>query len=111
MSYTVRLVQSRPNTGVEFYAPGSAQLDRLEEWKTASKIISHSLDNLSADELTKTSSIEFAAGDNCAEYMFDDEIFNDASQTRKDYNTANGISDSLETPEYTPVLFQKLINV
>ncbi len=111
MSYTVRLVQSRPNTGVEFYAPGSAQLDRLEEWKTASKIISHSLDNLSADELTKTSSIEFAAGDNCAEYMFDDEIFNDASQTRKEYNTVNGISYSLETPEYTPVLFQKLINV
>ena len=98
MSYTVRLVQSRPNTGVEFYAPGSVLLDRLEEWKTAGKIISHSLDNLSADELTKTSSIEFAAGDNYTEYMFD-ELFNDASQTRKDYNTANGISDSLETPE------------
>jgi hypothetical protein len=43
--------------------------------------------------------------------MFDDEIFNDASQTRKEYNTVNGISYSLETPEYTPVLFQKLINV
>ncbi len=110
MSYTVRLVQSRPNTGVEFYAPGSAPLDRLEEWKTAGKIISHSLDNLSADELTKTSSIEFAAGDNYTEF-FDDEIFNDASQTRKEYNTVNGISYSLETPEYTPVLFQKLINV
>ena len=43
MSYTVRLVQSRPNTGVEFYTPGTAQTNKLEEWKTAGKVISYNL--------------------------------------------------------------------
>ena len=55
MSYTVRLVQSRPNTGVEFYTPGTAQTNKLEEWKTAGKVISYNLNSLSADQLTKTS--------------------------------------------------------
>tara|TARA_B000000565_G_C23563714_1_gene292497 strand:+ start:108 stop:404 length:297 start_codon:yes stop_codon:yes gene_type:complete len=98
MSYTVRLVQSRPNTGVEFYTPGSTQLDRLEEWKTAGKIISYNLSSLSADQLTKTSSIEFNAEGNYTEF-FNDSVFDDAAQARIEYNTANNISYSLETPE------------
>tara|TARA_B100001939_G_scaffold178384_1_gene153747 strand:+ start:371 stop:667 length:297 start_codon:yes stop_codon:yes gene_type:complete len=98
MSYTVRLVQSRPNTGVEFYTPGSTQLDRLEEWKTAGKIISYNLSSLSADQLTKTSTIEFNAEGNYTEF-FGDSVFDEAAQARIEYNTANNISYSLETPE------------
>ena len=98
MSYTVRLVQSRPNTGVEFYTPGSTQLDRLEEWKTAGKIISYNLSSLSADQLTKTSTIEFNAEGNYTEF-FADSVFDEGAQARIAHNTANSISYSLETPE------------
>ena len=36
MSYEVRLVQSKLNTGVEFSSSGSEITTRLEEWKTDS---------------------------------------------------------------------------
>ena len=98
MSYTVRLVQSRPNTGVEFSSPGSEITTRLEEWKAAGKIESYVLSSISADNLSKTSTIVFGNVGNYAEF-FDDTVFNQAAQDRIAHCEANSISYSVETPE------------
>jgi|TARA_B100000073_G_C23527779_1_gene490744 hypothetical protein len=98
MSYTVRLVQSRPNTGVNFFVPTSAQRDKVEEWKTAGKILSYTLESVSADQLTITSTVEFGSAANYAEFI-DDAVFQEAANNRIDHNNANSISYSIETPE------------
>ena len=41
MAYNAKLIQTRPNNMVEFYHPSDEVIAKLEEFKTAGKIISY----------------------------------------------------------------------
>ena len=66
--------------------------------RITNQFISYNLNSLSADQLTKTSTIEFNAEGNYTEF-FADSVFDEGAQARIAHNTANSISYSLETPE------------
>ena len=98
MSYTVQLVQTRPNTEIDFFNTSSEGIARIEEWITAGKIISYTLHSLSEDQLTSTSTFVYGSAANYAEYI-DDAVFQEQSNNRVDWNNANSISYSIQTPE------------
>ena len=43
MAYNAKLIQSRPNTVVEFWAPSAETIAKLDQFKSEGKIISYSL--------------------------------------------------------------------
>jgi len=100
MSYTVRLVQSRPNTDTEFWAPPADQVARLEEWKSAGKIVSYEIANLSEDQKVNTSSVVLNAITDFADFETDSK-FLEGTNARIAHCAANAISYSVETPDGT----------
>ncbi len=100
MSYTVRLVQSRPNTGVEFWAPPANQIAKLDEWKGSGKIESYTLDTISEDQLSKTMSVTLNAITDFADFETE-AVFLEGTNARIAHCAANAISYSVETPDGT----------
>lgn len=100
MSYTVRLVQSRPNTGVEFWTPPANQIAKLDEWKASGKIESYTLDDISEDQLGKTMSVTLAQITDFADFETD-STFLEGTNARIAHCAANSISYSVETPDGT----------
>tara|TARA_B100000902_G_C27192359_1_gene854561 strand:+ start:680 stop:976 length:297 start_codon:yes stop_codon:yes gene_type:complete len=98
MSYTIRLVQTRPNTGVEFWTPTAGQVAKIEEWVGLGKIESHNLNTISEDQLSKTMSVTLASEADFRDFETDETLL-EGTNSRIAHCTANSISYSLETDE------------
>ena len=49
MAYNAKLIQSRPNTVVEFWSPSAETIAKLDQFKSEGKIISYTLNELEGD--------------------------------------------------------------
>lgn len=97
MAVTYKLIQQRPSTEVDFWATDQADIiARVEEYKTAGKIISYDFTGtISEDLLVKTMSVTFNNDDAYQEYINDD-ILNVNTNKRVDHCEDNSISWSVE---------------
>jgi len=98
MSYTVKLVQQRPNTGVEFFNPSEAVINKLEEYKSLGKIISYDLLSTSADQLVRTLSVVYNSIEDYTSAINED-VFVESASLRELYCDDNSISWSVEQVE------------
>jgi len=95
MSYTVKLIQSRPNTSVEFFSPSEQVITELNNYISSGQVISYNLNEVSEDQLTKTGTIVYASSDDYLQLKAL-KTFVDSSASRSAYCAANLISFSLE---------------
>ena len=97
MAVTYKLIQQRPSTEVDFWATDQADIiARVEEYKTAGKIISYDFTGtISEDLLVKTMSVTFNNDDTYQEYINDD-ILNANTNKRVKHCEDNSISWSIE---------------
>ena len=94
MAYNAKLIESRPITTVEFYHPSDEIIAKLEEFKTAGKIVSYTLNETDGDfnrtdTVVWSSEAEHAAG-------IADSVLAGSAVARATHCTNNGISTSLE---------------
>jgi len=97
MTVTHKLIQQRPSTSVDFFAQNdSTIIDKVEEYKSAGKVISYDFDGtISEDTLTKTMTITFNSEDDFDEYSNDD-VLNVGTDARIKHCEDNSISWSVE---------------
>tara|TARA_X000000368_G_C22715624_1_gene572962 strand:- start:12 stop:311 length:300 start_codon:yes stop_codon:yes gene_type:complete len=97
MAVTHKLIQQRPSAEVDFWSTDQADIiARVEEYKTAGKIISYDFTGtISEDLLVKTMSVTFNNDDAYQEYMNDD-ILNVNTDKRVKHCEDNSISWSVE---------------
>jgi len=96
MSFTGKLIQSRPSTSVDFFSPTSEVIARIDELKAQGKIISYNLNQISADNLIKTMQITYDTIDS-HNLIVQENIFIDSANSRTSHCAENGISFSVET--------------
>lgn len=82
---TRKLIQQRPNTGVDFYTPSDEVLTLLNKYTEGDIQIS-----VSADNLTKT--ISFTVSEENHTLLGDNEILNNAKIDRETYCNDNSIT-------------------
>ena len=94
MAYNAKLIQSRPNTVVEFFAPSAETIAKLDQFKSEGKIISYSLNELEGD-FKRTDTVvwnsEFDYNSNKS-----DSVLDQSGKDRATHCNNNGISFSLE---------------
>ena len=95
MSYIRYIKQTRPNTAVAFFSPSVEVIAKLDEYKASGKIVSYSLNTISADQLNKEIKIVFNSLDSFDEFMTEELIIASATK-RGEYCAENFISYSLE---------------
>ena len=94
MAYNAKLIQTRPNNMVEFYHPSDEVIAKLEEFKTAGKIISYTLNETDGD-FNRTDTVVWSSAEEHAAGIADPVLAN-SSVARATHCTNNGISTSLE---------------
>ena len=94
MAYNAKLIQSRPNNMVEFYHPSDEVIAKLEEFKTAGKIISYTLNETDGD-LNRSDTVVYNTADDHASCIAD-PVLAGSSTAREDHCAINSISTSLE---------------
>ena len=96
MAYTQKLIQTRPNTGVDFFTQNADGVTKTNEYISAGKITADGIvDVISEDQLTKTSTITFNTQDDYDEYRAED-IVNQNKDARVIHCQNNSISWSRE---------------
>ena len=97
MAVTYKLIQQRPSTEVDFWSTDQADIiARVEEHKTAGKIISYDFTGtISEDLLVKTMSVTFNNKDAYLDYLNDD-VLNVNTNKRVKHCEDNSISWSVE---------------
>ena len=94
MAYNAKLIQTRPNNMVEFYHPSDEVIAKLEEFKTAGKIISYTLNETDGD-LNRSDTVVYNTADDHASCIAD-SVLAGSAVARATHCTNNGISTSLE---------------
>ena len=94
MAYNAKLIQSRPNTVVEFWSPSAETIAKLDQFKSEGKIISYTLNETDGDfnrtdTVVWSSEAEHTAG-------IADSVLAGCAVARATHCTNNGISTSLE---------------
>jgi len=95
MSYTVKLLQQRNSTNIDFFSVSDDVINKLEEYKSSGKIISYDFSDISEDKLTKTMVITFNSLDDHA-LAVNEDVFYDSAISRIAYCNAHSISWSVE---------------
>lgn len=95
MSYNTKLIQSRPNTGVEFFSPTAAVVSKLNEFKTSGAIISMNLNAESENGLQKTMSIVYRSVEDF-NTVIADPVVAASSNERINHCSTNKISFDLQ---------------
>jgi|TARA_B100001094_G_scaffold246309_1_gene242942 hypothetical protein len=84
-----KLIQTRPNTGVEFYSPTDEEFTALNGYMQRDiEIVT------SEDSLTKTITIALTEADHLT--LSDNDFFNQAKDDREKYCDSNSITYSIE---------------
>ena len=96
MSFTAKLIQSRPSTSVEFFSPTSELIARMDELKVEGKIISYDLNQISSDNLIKIMQITYDTADSHTT-IINESVFINSANSRANHCAVNGISFSVET--------------
>jgi len=96
MSYTAKLIQSRPNTTVDFFSPIDQVVTELNNYKSSGQVISYNLNEVSEDQLTKTMTVVYASVDDYLQITAT-KTFDDSGASRIAYCATNNISFSIET--------------
>jgi len=97
MSYTRKLIQTRPTTDTSFFYPASNVTDRINQYVSEGK--AQALESVtSEDNLTNTISVLFNTTTDWAKFR-DEELSITSLAERKDYCSANNISCSVEDIE------------
>ena len=94
MAYNAKLIQSRPNTVVEFFAPSAETIAKLDQFKSEGKIISYSLNELEGD-FKRTDTVVYNTADDHASCI-GDSVLAESANSRANHCANNGISFSLE---------------
>ena len=94
MAYNAKLIQTRPNNMVEFYHPSDEVIAKLEEFKTAGKIISYTLNETDGD-LNRSDTVVYNTADDHASCI-GDSVLAESANNRANHCANNGISFSLE---------------
>ena len=94
MAYNAKLIQSRPNTTVDFYHPSDEVIAKLEEFKAAGKIISYTLNETDGD-LNRTDTVVYNTAEDHTSCIAD-SVLADSAIARSDHCAINSISTSLE---------------
>ena len=69
MAYTRKLIQTRPNTSVDFFTQNADGVTKTNEYISAGKITADGIvDVISEDQLTKTSTMVFGTQDDYLSY-------------------------------------------
>ena len=96
MAYTQKLIQTRPNTGVDFFTQNADGVTKTNEYISAGKITADGLvDVVSEDQLTKTTTIIFNTQDDYNEYRAE-EIIKQNREARVLHCQNNSVSWSRE---------------
>ena len=97
MAYNAKLIQSRPNTVVEFFAPSADTIAKLDQFKSEGKITSYTLNELDGD-FKRTDTVVYNTE---ADYSActADSVLTESTNARATHCTNNGISFSLEIGE------------
>lgn len=96
MAYTQKLIQTRPNTGVDFFTQNADGVTKTNEYISAGKITADGLvDVVSEDQLTKTTTIIFNTQDDYNEYRAE-EIIKQNREARVIHCQNNSVSWSRE---------------
>ena len=94
MAYNAKLIQSRPNTVVEFWSPSAETIAKLDQFKSEGKIISYTLNELEGD-FKRTDTVVYNTADDHASCIAD-PVLAGSSTAREDHCAINSISTSLE---------------
>jgi hypothetical protein len=96
MAITYKLIQTRPSTSVDFWSSNQSEvITKIEEFKTAGKIISYNFNEISENQLEKTMTVTFNTSDDHAEYLADNTLDANAD-ARETYCDSNNISTVIE---------------
>ena len=95
MSYTVKLLQQRNSTNIDFFSWSDNVIKKMEEYKSSGRIISYNSSDISEDKLIKTMVITFNSLDDYT-LATNEAVFIDAAVSRKAYCDKHSISWSLE---------------
>ena len=96
MAYTRKLIQTRPNTGVDFFTQNADGVTKTNEYISEGKITADGIvDVISEDQLTKTSTMVFGTKDDYNAYSLESAIEQNKN-ARKTYCQNNSISWSVE---------------
>lgn len=95
MSYTVKLLQQRNSTNIDFFSVSDDVIKKLEEYKSSGKIISYDFSDISEDKLMKTMVITFNSSHDHA-LAVNEDVFYDSAISRINYCNEHSISWSVE---------------
>tara|TARA_B100000073_G_scaffold108680_1_gene87548 strand:+ start:1489 stop:1788 length:300 start_codon:yes stop_codon:yes gene_type:complete len=96
MAYTQKLIQTRPNTDVDFFTQNADGVAKTNEYISAGKITADGIvDVISEDQLTKTSTMTFNTQEDYNAYSLESAIEQNKN-ARVTYCQNNSISWSRE---------------
>lgn len=98
MAHIRRLIQTRPNTDVSFFTPGTDVINLINNYISLGKILENYTSTTSDDELTNTISIKFNTEQDWNEFQAEPIAFN-SSIERGNHCSSNAISWSVENVE------------
>ena len=95
MSYTVKLLQQRNSTNIDFFSVSDDVIKKIEEYKSSGSIISYDFSDISEDGLIKTMVITFNSLDDYT-LAINEDVFIDSAISRQTYCNEHSISWSIE---------------
>ena len=96
MAYIRKLIQTRPNTGVDFFTQNADGVAKTNEYVSAGKITADGIvDVISEDQLTKTSTMTFNTQEDYNEYSLE-SVIEQNKNARVTHCQNNSISWSVE---------------
>jgi hypothetical protein len=98
MAHIRRLIQTRPNTDVSFFTPGTDVTNLISSYISSGKILENYTSTTSDDELTNTISIKFNTEQDWNEFQAETVAY-ESSKERYDYCSSSSISWSVENVE------------
>jgi len=98
MAHIRRLIQTRPNTDVNFFTPGTNIINLINNYVSSGKILENYTSITSGDELTNTISLKFNTVQDWNEFK-SEVVAYDSSVERYNHCSSNSISWSVENVE------------
>lgn len=95
MSYTVKLLQQRNSTNIDFFSVSDDVIKKIEEYKSSGRIINYDFSDISEDELIKTMFITFNSLDDYT-LAINEKVFIDSAISRQTHCDEHSISWSVE---------------
>ena len=101
MAVDKTIVQVRPNTGVSWYDSTDEIKAYIQTNYRDTGKITNSVDSVSGDGLTKTTTVTYNNTDSVTEFLYDDTVRSDFIIARRNYNNSNNITlNKDDDPDY-----------